>query len=769
MDSSSSATPGRPPVRQNTSQASSEASSEAASVSSLLKQGLTALADQKLDRAIALLTAVLDESPPSAIRRRALVGLVKAYQRQGDRVNAIACCQPLLNSSHDPTRRWGRRAVTALHKATAPAEDADITGFVPLDGTAAPLPTADAVPAAEPTPEPVSAPVAKPSPSPSPAPPQRTIAERQTTPKPASALPWRQASRAMRWAPLPPPPKIEQAVVSIWTVVSLVALSSGLLQLVMALGNPVRRFVGRFMIVSRWRFLEDHPTAVVAVAVLVLWALSPWLLQVILWRQGAKPLTLERLTQMNSTAGRLIRDQPHSPRLHILPIRAPILLSYGLHPRLSWLVVSDGLRQMNDDEVAVLVAAELAHLQSPATACLTLAIAASQLPYALYWSIAAWGDRQSIGVLRGLAVAVSALCYGLYQLFCWPGAWLSRWRLWRSDRLAISTTGHPNGLARALVNLSIAITAERRRDPDLGLLLEGFAPLLPVSPEAALPLESLARRPLSEAEFYAALRRHLQWPCPAQFRRWLTLNHSHPPLDGRLRSLMAIAAQWRLEPEIRALNHPPQAISRSDMLLQASPYWGPILGAGLALILWTVGGVAGRQSPLGWLWGDRAILYGLAAIGASMGLLARINRYFPDIPRTLTPEQVDLSALRGTLGAPVQAVPVILQGRLLGRRGLLNALGQDLLLDTSDGLVRLSFFSALGPVGNLILGSPPHGVIGRTVTVTGWRHQGATDWVDANRISANGKPGCKANHPIWSTVVATGLALWGAWTIYWGS
>ncbi|MGB3613464.1 MAG: tetratricopeptide repeat protein [Elainellaceae cyanobacterium] len=797
MDSSSSAISGRSPVQKDLQ----KTSSETAPANDLLQQGLTNLADQNLDAAIALLAAVLDENPPTAIAHRARVGLVKAYQRRGDLDNAIACCRPLLNASHDPTRRWGHRALAALHNLafrtdaaaqkpsplpSVPKEDgvsssgasvsmagADITGFVPL------IPEENAPAAvAKPVSEPASKPTLNQSsstpqttdppdepPSPEVLPQKRAPMGRPTT----SVLPWRQAGRAQRWAPLPAVSKAEQAIVSLWTVASLVGLVSSLLQLMMALGNPVRRFAERFMFVNRWRLLEEHPTAIVIFGVLLLWLLSPWMLQAILKRQGAKPLALERFSQISPVAGRLLRDYPHTLRLRILPIRAPLLFSYGLHPRLSWLVVSDGLRQMQEDDVAVLVAAELSHLQSLSTACLSLAVAASQIPHVLYRSIAAWGDRQSVGLLRGLAAAASALCYGLFWLFRWPTVWLSRWRLWQSDRLAVSRTGHPNGLARALIDLSAAMTTERRRDPSLSVLLDGFAPLLPVSPEAALPFEWLARHPMPGPEFYGELRRRLQWPCPTQHRRCLTLNRTHPPLDERLRSLMATAVQWRLDPEIPQFDRLGAATSRSDMLLQTAPYWGPIAGAGLALILWSIGGVAGRQTVLGWLWGDRAVLHGLTAIGASMGLLARINRYFPDSPTPLTPEQVNLPALQGTVGAPVQAIPVKLRGKLLGRRGLLNALGQDLLLDTEDGLVRVSFTSTLGPIGNLILGSPPYRLIGRTVTVTGWLRRGATAWVDANRISATGKPVCIANHPAWSTLVAFGLALWGAWTIYWGS
>ncbi len=805
-----------------------------------LQQGAAALAKQDYRAAIALLTSVLDEAPSPSAVRRAQVGLVKVYQRQGRWSEAIAHCQPLLSSSHGPTRDWGHQALKALQserqKATlkesassqsavrrqpAVKQSAVETGFVPLpiaSEASGPVPaskvqpdggasrradsTASAFDAGAASVEPTDLACDSDSPddpgaeglpapplvTPPPAPPKQARPEavqKQAASKRRSplSLPWRQAGRAQRWTPLPCASAFEQGVVSAWTLLSLVALISGLLQLLMAVGNPIRWRLMQFVLMPRWPWLEQSPTAIAAGALLVVWIASPWILQGILQLQGAKPISAERLTQLSPETGRLLKRQFLPRRLYSLPLRSPLVLSFGLHPKLSWLVVSEGLRQLSDEAIAALVAVELAHLQSWTTPCLTVAVAIAQIPYTLYWSFSAWGNRQSFPPLRGLFEVLAALCYGLFWLFRWPSLWLSRWRRWESDRLAAGLTGNPNALARALVTVSAASVAERRRDPEIGRL-DGLSPLLPVDPEAALPLGVLTRQTLLEADFYALLRQRLRWPCPPRYRRWLTLNCTHPPLDERLRALMTLAARWQLEPEIPQIDAPApdslslnspganslgSALSFSEMLLQTAPYWGGIAGAVLALALWGVGGIAGRQSPLGWLWGDRAILQGLTVIGVSMGLLARVNRYFPDIPSAAG--RADLASLLGTRGAPVQAVPVVFQGKLIGGHGLKNALSQDLLLDTSDGLIRLAYTSALGPGGNLFLGQSPAALLGRTVTVTGRFHRGATAWVDVDRIGLTSSPAgrtCSANHPIWSILVAFGLALWGAWTIYQG-
>lgn len=757
MDSSSGATPRHP--------AQSASHSDAR-----LRQGLTALAQQNDEAAIALLTAVLDSAPSPTDARRARIGLVKAHQHRGEISEAIAHCQPLLNAAHPPTRDWSHRAFAALQKSAS--RQVPETGFVPLAPTTAePSKRVAAKSASGPLPSPTVT-ASRPS-------------ERRLQPKgrPSLPLPWRRASRAQRWTPLPDASVFEQGVISLWTLLSFIALPVGLQRSWVALSNYMRRVLWRFFYVPRWWWLENIPVAGAITALLALWAASPWILQGVLQLQGAKPIAPDRLSQMSPEAGRLLKRLPVQPKLYSLPVDMPLVMGFGLFPRPSWLVISDGLRQLEDEEVAALIAAELSHLKSWTTAFLTLVVAAAQIPHTLYWSLAAWGNRLSIAPLRGAIGAAASLCYGLFWLLRWPSLWLSRWRRQQSDRLAVGLTGNPNALARALVTVSAALATERRRRPELGRL-DALAPLLPVSPEAALPLGQLTRRTMPEPKFYQLLRQLLQWPCPMAHRRWLLLNQTHPPLDERLRSLMTLAARWRLDPEITDLPPPQSSLSGAQMLLQTAPYWGGIAGAGVALLLWGVGGAAGQESPLGWLWRDSAIMQGLTAIGISTGMLARVNPYFPDIPAKAStrpetsPEATDVVALSSPLAAPVQSVPVVLQGRLLGPRGLQNSLGQDLLLDASGSLMRLSFISALGPVGNLLLGPPPHRLIGRTVTVTGWLHRGATAWVDVERISAAGaghhrhragdRLTCAANHPIWSTLIAAGLALWGAWTIYRG-
>jgi hypothetical protein len=164
----------------------------------------------------------------------------------------------------------------------------------------------------------------------------------------------------------------------------------------------------------------------------------------------------------------------------------------------------------------------------------------------------------------------------------------------------------------------------------------------------------------------------------------------------------------------------------------------------------------------------RPFLDACILVAFSLSVFLWINRYFPDIkPSTVRkePNLGDLLTNPDTL--PPDSQPLQLSGKLLGRRGVFNWLGQNLILQTSTGLVRLHFSSFLGPLGNILpLSTRPSNLVEQQVTVTGWFRRGATPWIDVETLRpASGKV-IQAYYPIWITLLALVAAVWGAYQIW---
>jgi hypothetical protein len=94
---------------------------------------------------------------------------------------------------------------------------------------------------------------------------------------------------------------------------------------------------------------------------------------------------------------------------------------------------------------------------------------------------------------------------------------------------------------------------------------------------------------------------------------------------------------------------------------------------------------------------------GSITIGCGLGILTRINYFFPEIkpPNILNqPNLSDLVSNPQTI--PVDSQPICLRGQLLGRRGLRNTFAQDLILQTPSGIIKLHYLPEKTPLTNFL-------------------------------------------------------------------
>ncbi|MEM6521946.1 MAG: M48 family metalloprotease, partial [Cyanobacteria bacterium P01_C01_bin.70] len=545
------------------------------------------------------------------------------------------------------------------------------------------------------------------------------------------------------------------------------ALMRLLLSLVAAILTPFARVLP---ISVNW--LNRDCTGLVLVGLMALLLASPWLLNWLLRvTANLQPLPVQRLQKTHPEGCRLLRRVTQKrgwlmPLLQELPTTSPLIFSYGWLPRYSRIVISRGLLdRLTDEEVATLIGYELAHVTTRTLPWMSLVATLLQLLHQGYWLTAQWGDRQSQRLNQVVAAVAAALCYSLYWLFRKVNLLAARSRVLLSDRQAVVWTGNPNALMRALVKLDAGIAETICQTGYTPPLVESTDLLTPIGYEAAIGLGSL----FPQEGFLAAIA----WDIHNPYRRWLCLNSSHPGLGMRLKRLTGYALKWRLPPDLPLPEPPlPPSVRRPSFgtqqgafLIQISPYIGPLLGIAVAMLLWFLGGVF---EPLGlrrvgWIYGDRSVLWGTLLLGLGMGIMSRINAYFPDITAGNRLKHPTLPSLyENPLALPTVSQPVRLKGKLLGRSGMANWLCQDLLMETPNGLLKLHFLSALGALGNpLTHPRHPSEWVGRHLEVQGWYRRGAIAWLDIEGLFQNGKLVLKANHPMWSVVLCLSSCVLG--------
>ncbi|WP_371118452.1 M48 family metalloprotease [Microcoleus sp.] len=802
-----------------------------------LDAGLAALKQQDYDRAIALLESVAKSATNQPLGTRAEMGLVMAYKATGNLQKSIALCTSLTKHPHTQVKTWADRTLTALsdRRPPKPPENPQKipatppeTGFVPFDvGNSPPKisPTGDRPSTDQKTDlvafeqtsrqKNVKSPQIPPVPAP-PKPPLVKTSEPETsttatdsdapTEVPGVVTPdayeliWRNSGRAASgWRKLKLLKLARFRVETLACTIALFLMVRFILEFLLTNVNAllVQLYIfTKLPVFAPIQIFYRDPTAFVQFMFGLLLASSPWLIDAVLKLIcGMEPLGGVTLLKSSKEANRVVRNfckqqNMPAPVLQLLPIDVPVAFSYGCLPRFARIAVSQGLLdQLTEDEIATILARELAHIAHWDFAPMSLAVLVIQTPYLIYGLVVHWEERLSglisieffRSVVKVLAAGISAGSYGIYKLLRWPMLWVSRRRVYFSDRTAAEITGNPNGLTRALAKIAIGMAKNIEQQQQTSFFLEGFELLFPVGLGQAVTIGS--------AGLHAPLEQILLWDVSNPCRHWLTVNSTHPLMGERLKLLALYAQFWQLETELDLANlgtlestkgkfqvsdlfnskfwprHPP------PLVLQGAPFLGIPMSLAIVGVLWLIGGILSRTSIwwLDWLWGDRSILWGCLPIGFCLGTLMRINDFFPDIvPRAVTAPSLP-QILSNSDSLPLDAQPVGLQGKLLGRSGMANWLGQDLILQTGTGLVRLHYVSRFGPIGSLWpQPTRPSDLVGQSVVATGWLRRGATVAIDLETLRSQGGRVSNSGHPIWSAILAFAAAVWGAYIIFQG-
>jgi len=830
-----------------------------------LDTGKRALKQGNYSVAIAHFEGVRETELDDTLVTQASLKLVQAYRKIGNIEKAITLCQELTEHHSPKVKQWAANILPKLVSEQPVASD--VTGFVPLEngqgdveierqgrrgdtetrrlgeGTGGWEDGADSGDKGD-----------KRNISNSPIPnSQFPIPNSQTTnllPVPYSppSAPtlftqrprWRNSGRAEQWRPLKPPKFTRLWLVQIGSAIAWFWLLRFLVSFLMETTNFV---LVKLPILRPFQPFYRDPTSTLGVLLAILLVASPWLIDLLLkWFHGLKPLSLSQLASRNPEAAKVVQRfcrQKRLPmtKLGILPTDAPIAMTYGNLPRTARLVVSEGLlEQLADNEVATIYAGQLGHILHWDFVLMSLAILILQLPYTIYWQVAEWGERLPpliesklpayeqwlTPILVNLTGAVASLSYGCYWLLRLPLLWFSRVRVYYSDRIAVETTGNPNGLTRALLKIGLGMSESIQDNGQTSGLLENFDLLLPVGYQQSIILSSCSPQTSFETV--------LHWDCKNAYRDWLIINASHPLLGERLHLCSRYVGFWMLNPELDMPTPTPPIRDNGKRLsklknsykalplLQSAVLAGLVLGIMLRVVFWLIGKIADWLNiwQLIWMHNAQPFLDACVLVAFSLSIFIWLNSYFPDIKSSTLHSQPNLGDYLGTITLlPPDGKPVKLTGKLLGRSDLLNWLEQDLILQTSTGLIKLHSFSYLGPLGNLLaffkfcslvyfviylgqlattaisrnqLGSffswnlffvalgiliicllPQPGsaknLVNHEVKVTGWFRRGVTPWIDVETLRTLDGEVISANYPIWVTILAVVAVFWGAYLI----
>ncbi|MBW4643711.1 MAG: M48 family metalloprotease [Goleter apudmare HA4340-LM2] len=756
---------------------------------SSLEAGLIALKQGNYQTAIAQLEPVANSQNHGNAGLQAQVGLVMAYARSGEVPKAIAMCENLVESHNTQVQEWAKRALEHLTKRQQRQKLSSKnleTGFVAFDhakSDAASVKTAPPQPPKEPV---VEAPksstasavpiarrqnISQTSPNFGSLPIVHTTSFKNTIEEAPSALIkssgfrpqtkpssiyWRHAGRAKVWQPLQKFKLLPLRLLSAGTFIALFWVLREIFKFAMGLINQT---LYQLPYLEPLQLLYRDPTPILFLGLCLAIAVSPWLLDRLMADfYGQRQLAKEVLTSRSRETVRVLQRTCQQrgwplPQLRILPIAAPIALTYGNLARNARIVVSQGLLdQLADDEIAVIYAAQLGQIVHRDFVVMSLVLLVTLPVYKLYQQFSQWGDKIPQKIWRWPYTFVASLAYGVWCFLIGTTLFLSKLRLYYSDRFAAEITGNPNALTRAILKIAIGIASDVEKQGYTSWQLESLNLLAPVGYQQSLSLGSVAG--------HISFESILMWDSFNPYRHWFTINNTHPLIGDRIQRLCQIARHWHIDPELHLISEQSFAGKQQSFLLQIAPWLGIPLGflfAGFIWLAWQLA-FATKLLNLKWIYEDWSFVTGCLLIGFSIGIVIRMNSMFPDIqPATVLTDDRLPNLLANPSAIPIDSIHVCLIGKLLGRQGVSNCLAQDLILHSHIGLVKLHHIPWLGQSIN------PQDWIGRQVIVTGWFRRGATPWIDIQTLQSQNGTTVNSSHPIWSTILAVIAQAWGAY------
>lgn len=773
------------------------------SAKQLLKLGLAQRQRGQFDAAIASLQQAARLSGHGVEQFNAQRALVSLYRKTGQDERAIALCQELCQHSHPKVQAWASQKLEQLTPNSVSPEPPppEALGFIPLEDSESQAPSQREIyrpPAANDPPDDAanaeppesnepelafqliqnsqSSPPADSDPLPAtqepPHPPQETALEDWRT----SPLQRPQGRRSLKQPPLGRLRGLEVlTAIMLFISISLPLhwLMTGINEVLIEIRalRPIQAFFNNY---------NSH----IWLTLILLTVVSPWLLDLVLrlnW--GSQPFSLSQLGKFSPEAKQAVRHLCRKqkiaiPELRLIPDDAPMIFTYGTLPRYARLVVSRGLlNRLGDEEIAALVIRELAQIAHGNSWAISGGMAVLQLPYTLYLQssrLGDWlGDRASQSSHKALVIlyqagfwlsaAIASLSYGLFKLWRYPMLALSRLRHNYGDRLALDLSGHPNGLTRGLLALALAIGEHRAQHPESGSLYESWEPLTPLGDR---PTQVSGQRLQQDAPETV-----LAWQLKSPYASWLNVNQTHPLLGQRLYRFHRCAEFWQVSPLLNwadATPVKPHLRTPGLFRLQGAPFFATAIGITLAVVPAFIGWIDRlfRLRYVGWLYTDRWwLLLGLTMGGFAVGTVLRFNAFFPELKPKLFHDSPNWHKwLSNPQALPIDSLPVKLSGRLRGRKGTANWLGQDLVLELDDWQIPLHVCSRFGPLGDF-LPQPlrPLEACEQEVVVTGWFRRGVSPWIDVDQLHCSQGETPPNGHPVWSTILIAILTVWGAY------
>lgn len=410
------------------------------------------------------------------------------------------------------------------------------------------------------------------------------------------------------------------------------------------------------------------------------------------------------------------------PRIGYIDDGAPNAFTYGRTKNDSRIILTRGIFELLDEEeVKAVVGHELGHAVHYDMMLMT---AAQLVPMVLYAIYQVCSEARSSSHTKeskrgeGGIKMIGFIAYILYVLSNYVILWLSRAREYYADRFSAETTGNPNALASALVEIGFGLstkTLKKQKKQSAG------------SPTTIGISDAASSTPMavccySDGEFDPQnIRNAMKWDMWNVWAKLYELKSTHPLISKRLLALSEMSLSYDQEPYITFDEKQPESYV-DDFAKELLIYYFPIITVIAALII-----AVTSANPI--LMG----LIGVFGFGASL-LKFRYSHPGGGFTSASVRELLGIVKVSG-----ITSVPCELRGKIIGRGNPGCVFNEDFVVQDETGIIMLDYQQPLFLINKIfaLFKSPEY--FDKIVTVRGWYRRSPVPYIEIKELEINGE------------------------------
>ena len=427
------------------------------------------------------------------------------------------------------------------------------------------------------------------------------------------------------------------------------------------------------------------------------------------------------------------------PKIGLIEDGAPNAFTYGHTKNNARIVLTRGIFDLlTEDEVKAVTAHELGHAVHYDMLLMTMAELVPMVLYAIFRALVN-GTKSTVGSSNdsddskaaAAEAALAAIAYVLYIVSQYIVLWFSRTREYFADQFSVETTGDPEALSRALIQIGfgmstheeIAESGKKGRQRAINASSTNTLGIFDSKASKSLTVSCFVNGEIDKSHIKNAMK----WELWNTWAKWYELNSTHPLISKRLQAIDKLAPQYGRMPFIDFDLQKPESYF-DDFLRE--------IGISLLPVITFLAALA--AGALLWVGDNTEKLWIAAALLVLSAVFSLLKFRF-----THPNKEYYEANTAGLLGEPkvsgIRSIPCELRGTVIGRGDPGCIFNEDYVLQDETGIIFLDYSQPLFILNKIFAIFKSKQNIDRFAVVKGWYRRSPVPYVELYRMEVDGR------------------------------